>query len=77
MNEKVKPGHGDSTSTLIRPAKAPRAPQKGRYRLSSLLDVPNRLLHPGQLIEKELEKRGMPYGGATAGESESQLFNYR
>lgn len=42
------------------PSKADRAqvmlPPKGRYRLGALLKAPNRFFHPGQLIEKELEK---------------------
>jgi hypothetical protein len=42
------------------PSKADRAkvllPPKGRYRLGALLRAPNRVLHPGQLIEKELDK---------------------
>ncbi|BGP39931.1 hypothetical protein JCM10450v2_003910 [Rhodotorula kratochvilovae] len=31
-------------------------PPKGRYRLGELLKAPGRLLHPGRLIESELEK---------------------
>ncbi|GAA6042274.1 hypothetical protein JCM8097_000609 [Rhodosporidiobolus ruineniae] len=53
-------------------------PPIGRYDLRALLKVPNRLLHPGQDIEKELaaaqasprsgnEKPSDGYGGVTAG----------
>ncbi|GAA6022365.1 hypothetical protein JCM11491_003236 [Sporobolomyces phaffii] len=48
----------------------PPAPPTGRYRLLELLHMPNRLVHPGELIEKRLEKRQPPnekYNGATAG----------
>ncbi|GAA5963078.1 hypothetical protein JCM3765_001760 [Sporobolomyces pararoseus] len=48
----------------------PPAPPKGRYRLLELLHAPNRIAHPGQLIEKRLDKRhatGEKYNGATAG----------
>jgi hypothetical protein len=48
----------------------PPAPPKGRYRILELLHAPNRMLHPGQLIEKRLEKRhasGERFNGATAG----------
>lgn len=52
-------------------ASAPHAPPKGRYRLSSLLNVPNRLLHPGELIEKEQAARTPDkFPGVTAGVGE-------
>ncbi|KAK4056831.1 hypothetical protein OIO90_002081 [Microbotryomycetes sp. JL221] len=48
------------------------APPKGKYRLSNLVNVPNRLIRPGSLIEKDLEqleKRdpNAKFNGATAG----------
>ncbi|GAA5911510.1 uncharacterized protein JCM6883_005781 [Sporobolomyces salmoneus] len=48
----------------------PPAPPVGRYRLLELLHAPNRILHPGQRIEKCLDKCPTikeKYGGATAG----------
>lgn len=58
----------------LRAARPPQAPAKGRYRLSSLINIPNRLVKPGELIEKDLEKlnsadgkRPQVYGDATGG----------
>ncbi|GAA5981759.1 hypothetical protein JCM10908_004597 [Rhodotorula pacifica] len=61
----------------------PACPPKGRYRLSEVAKLPNRIVHPGELIEKELlsetasttsssprdvEKEAIdPYHGVTAG----------
>ncbi|KAK4047012.1 hypothetical protein OIV83_005698 [Microbotryomycetes sp. JL201] len=50
----------------------PAAPIKGRYRLSSLINVPNRLIRPGSLIEKDLDQHlqrdpNAKFNGATAG----------
>ncbi|GAA5928641.1 uncharacterized protein JCM15063_003928 [Sporobolomyces koalae] len=59
-----------SATALPAPRPLPPAPPTGRYRLLELLHAPNRLVHPGQLIEKRLEKRhasGERYNGVTAG----------
>lgn len=62
-------------SAIIRPARTPRAPpHTGRYRLSGLANLPNRLVKPGELIERELEQRPALYGKATAGEGECGEF---
>ncbi|GAA5861828.1 hypothetical protein JCM1840_006848 [Sporobolomyces johnsonii] len=62
------------------PRPLPSAPPKGRYRFKALLKAPNRLLHPGELIEKELDvqSRRQPsqgasnkYGGVTVGKVRS------
>ncbi|GAA6060524.1 hypothetical protein JCM10212_005605 [Sporobolomyces blumeae] len=59
-----------STATASASRPLPPAPPKGRYRLLELLHAPNRMLHPGQRIEKQLEQRQVPnekYAGVTAG----------
>lgn len=58
----------------------PTCPPKGRYRISEVAKLPNRIVHPGKLIEKDLlsestasdprdvEKEAIdPYRGVTAG----------
>ncbi|GAA5919579.1 hypothetical protein JCM1841_001024 [Sporobolomyces salmonicolor] len=62
------------------PRPLPPAPPKGRYRFGALLKAPNRLLHPGELIEKELDAQSRrqasqgasnKYGGVTVGKVRS------
>jgi hypothetical protein len=61
----------DSTAAILRPARPPRAPaHTGRYRLSSLANLPSRITKPGELIERELEQRPQLYGNATAMQGE-------
>jgi len=64
----TKPTTTNTSTSTARPL--PPAPPTGRYRILELLHAPNRLVHPGQLIEKRLEKRQAPtekFNGATAG----------
>ena len=72
----MKPTTTTPTSTA-RPL--PPAPPTGRYRILELLHAPNRLVHPGQLIEKRLEKRQAPtekFNGATAGKVNCNLLSH-
>ncbi|KAM0787653.1 hypothetical protein ACM66B_003717 [Microbotryomycetes sp. NB124-2] len=66
---------GATSGATKRPAASrspPAAPIKGRYRLSSLINVPNRIVRPGSLIEKDLDQHlqrdpNAKFNGATAG----------
>lgn len=64
----------------LRRRQPPTCPPKGRYRISEVVRLPNRIVHPGKLIEKDLlsastasdardvEKEAIdPYRGVTAG----------
>jgi hypothetical protein len=64
----------------LRRRQPPTCPPKGRYRISEVAKLPNRIVHPGKLIEKDLlskstasdsrdvEKEAIdPYRGVTAG----------
>lgn len=67
---------GTSSTTAFKPARTPHAPPKGSYfrSLGNLRYIPNRLMHPGQRIERELEGKnargGEKFNGATAGVGE-------